>query len=49
MFLINAKTKEGRRKWEEMKETIRVEHYCVVNNDQLFALRRGDNDSSVNS
>lgn len=49
MFLINAKDKEGRRKLEEMKETIIIDHYCVVNNDHLFALRRGDNDSSVNS
>lgn len=32
-----------------MRETMVLEHDCVVNNDQLFAFRRGDNDSSVNS
>lgn len=34
---------------KKMRETIVVESDCVVNNDQLFALRRGGNDSSVHS
>lgn len=32
-----------------MRETIVLEHDCMVNNDQLFALRSSDNGSSVNS
>lgn len=49
MFWINAKDKEGRRKLERNRETIVVEHDCVVNNDQLFALEGDANDNSVNS
>lgn len=32
-----------------MRETIVVEHDCVVNNDQLLALRGSGNGSLVNS
>lgn len=32
-----------------MRETIVVERDCVVNNDQLLALRRSGSDSLVNS
>lgn len=36
---------KGEGNWEENRETIAVEHDCVVNNDQLFALSGEDDDN----